>query len=52
MNKTIFLNPEELMENVSGVTSWLRKKIIERGGNPERKSLGIWFLPKTERISL
>ena len=41
MNKTIFLNPEELMENVSGVTAWLRKKIIERGGDPERETLNL-----------
>ena len=27
MNTQIFLHPEELMENVEGVTSWLRKKI-------------------------
>lgn len=41
MNKSIFLNPEELMENVVGVTSWLRKKIIENGGDPERETLNI-----------
>ncbi|MEF2878790.1 MAG: aminoglycoside phosphotransferase family protein [Blautia sp.] len=41
MNKSIFLKPVELMENVVGVTSWLRKKIIERGGNPERETLNI-----------
>ena len=31
MNKSIFLKPEELMENVVGVTSWLKKKITENG---------------------
>mgnify|MGYP000842836058 CR=1 FL=1 len=41
MNKTIFLNPEELMENVTGVTKWLRKKILEKGGNPERETLNL-----------
>ena len=41
MNKNIFLNPEELMENVVGVTSWLNKKIQENGGNPERETLNI-----------
>ena len=35
MSRRIFKNPQELMENVSGVTSWLRKKIIENG---DRKS--------------
>ena len=28
MNRSIFTKPVELMENVSGVTAWLRKKII------------------------
>ena len=41
MNKNIFLNPEELMENVVGVTSWLRKKIQENGGDTERETLNI-----------
>ena len=36
MSKSIFKKPVELMENVSGVTAWLRKKIIENGGDPER----------------
>ena len=30
MNKNIFKNPEELMENILGVTSFLRKKIIRQ----------------------
>lgn len=41
MNTQIFLHPEELMENVEGVTSWLRKKIEERGGNPDRETLNL-----------
>ncbi|HIX29664.1 MAG TPA: aminoglycoside phosphotransferase family protein [Candidatus Blautia stercoravium] len=41
MNNQIFLNPEELMENVVGVTSWLRKKIVENGGDPERETLNL-----------
>ena len=41
MNKNIFLNPEELMENVVGVTSWLNKKIQENGRRPERETLNI-----------
>lgn len=41
MNKRIFQNPEELMENIVGVTSWLRKKILETGGNPERETLNL-----------
>lgn len=41
MNNQIFLNPEELMENVVGVTSWLRRKIVENGGEPERETLNL-----------
>ncbi len=41
MNKSIFLKPEELMENIVGVTSWLKKKIIENGGEPERETLNL-----------
>lgn len=41
MNKSIFTKPVELMENISGVTSWLKKKIEENGGDPERETLNI-----------
>ncbi len=41
MNKSIFTKPVELMENVSGVTSWLKKKIIENGGDVERETLNL-----------
>ncbi len=41
MNKNIFTKPEELMENIEGVTSFLQKKIAENGGNPERETLNI-----------
>ena len=41
MNKNIFKNPDELMENILGVTSFLRKKIIENGGDPERETLNV-----------
>ena len=41
MNKDIFKNPVELMENVVGVTSFLRKKIIAQGGDPNRETLNI-----------
>ena len=44
MNKSIFKNPVELMENIVGVTeftAWLRKKIIENGGDPERETLTL-----------
>ena len=41
MNKDIFTKPEELMENVVGVTSYLRERIIENGGDPERETLNV-----------
>ncbi len=41
MNTDIFKNPKELMENIIGVTSYLREKIIERGGDPERETLHV-----------
>ena len=41
MNRQIFQDPAGLMENISGVTSWLRKKIQENGGNVERETLNI-----------
>ena len=41
MNKSIFTDPVGLMENISGVTSWLKKKILENGGDAERETLNI-----------
>lgn len=41
MNKSIFTKPIELMENVLGVTSYLRKIIIENGGDPDRETLNV-----------
>lgn len=41
MNKGIFKNPVELMENVMGVTTYLRKLIIANGGDPERETLNV-----------
>ena len=41
MNKQIFQDPVGLMENISGVTSWLKKKILENGGDAERETLNI-----------
>ena len=32
MNKNVFKNPVELMENILGVTSYLREKIIKKRG--------------------
>ena len=41
MNKNVFKNPVELMENILGVTSYLREKIIKKGGNPDRETLNV-----------
>lgn len=41
MNKDVFTKPAELMENINGVTSWLKKKILENGGDVERETLNI-----------
>ena len=41
MNKNIFTEPVKLMENIVGVTSYLRKIIIENGGDPDRETLNV-----------
>lgn len=41
MNHEIFKHPEELMENIMNVTSYLREQIIKNGGNPERETLNV-----------
>ncbi len=41
MNREVFKKPVELMENVMGVTSYLRERIIENGGDPERETLNV-----------
>lgn len=41
MNSTVFEKPVELMENITGVTSHLRRKIVESGGDPERETLNV-----------
>ncbi len=41
MNHEVFKDPKGLMENVTGVTTFLRKKIEEHGGDPERETLNV-----------
>ncbi len=41
MNKNIFTQPVELMENIMGVTCFLRDRIIENGGDPNRETLNV-----------
>ena len=39
INKNVFKNPVELMDNYVAVTSYLREGIIARGGDPDRETL-------------
>ncbi len=39
MNQEVFKDPDKLMNNIVLVTDFLKKKIIERGGDPERETL-------------
>ena len=41
LSPTAFPHPEELMENFIGITTHLRKKIIENGGDPLRETLSV-----------
>lgn len=41
INTNIFKQPEEVMENIDAVTSYLREQIIERGGDVDRETLNI-----------
>lgn len=41
MNKEVFSKPVELMENIMHVTSYLKEKITENGGDSERETLNI-----------
>lgn len=41
MNTEIFTRPVQLMENIARVTEHLKKKIVERGGDPARETLSI-----------
>ncbi len=41
INTDIFSDVDGLMSNILGVTSHLRKKIAQRGGNPDRETLTV-----------
>lgn len=41
MNKSVFLKPIELMENIVNVTSYLYDRIVENGGDPLRETLNV-----------
>lgn len=41
INTNVFRDPGSLMENVAGVTEFLRRKIKATGGDPERETLNL-----------
>ena len=41
INKNVFPKPEEVMENVVNVTTYLNKIICENGGDPMRETLNV-----------
>lgn len=41
INRHVFNRPEDVMENIVNVTSWLNKKICEHGGDPLRETLNV-----------
>lgn len=41
VNHFVFPSPENVMENITGVTDFIRKKIEEKGGNPDRGTLTV-----------
>lgn len=43
INTNVFKNPDELMENIMGVTDYLRNIIIANGGDCERECLKVFM---------
>ena len=43
INDKLFPDVEKLMSNICAVTEFNRKKIMERGGNPDRESLTVIY---------
>lgn len=43
INKSVFTNPPAVMENIMGITEFLRKKIAADGGNPDRETLTLIY---------
>ena len=41
LNHIIFTKPREVMANILAVTSYLRERIIEQGGDPQRETLNV-----------
>lgn len=43
INTNVFTNPDELMSNIMNVTAFLRNKIKQNGGNPQRETLTFLY---------
>lgn len=43
INNKVFTDPASVMENIQGVTEFLRKKIEEAGGDPDRETLNLIY---------
>lgn len=41
INTNIFNNPDELMDNIQNVTTFLGEKIVKNGGDPKRETLTV-----------
>ena len=41
MNRNVFSKPVEVMENIAGVTNFLKDKIRQNGGDPDRETLTV-----------
>lgn len=41
LNRFVFPHPEHIMENMLGVTQFLREKVLARGGDPDREILQV-----------
>ncbi len=41
INHEVFQTPEKVMENIQGITTHLRRKIIAAGGDPDRETLNL-----------
>ena len=41
INRFVFHRPDEVMQNTVGVTTFLRKKIIAAGGDPDRETINV-----------
>lgn len=50
INNSIFKHPDQVMSNITGVTSYLRSIIVKNGGDPDRETLNV--VPTLSKKSL